>query len=51
MIDEYLELKELKEKYNKIRYLLFEKGSGLSLIVKPKETISKIKRIINGLII
>ncbi len=47
-IDEYIELKKLKEKYNKIKYLLFEKESGLPLMIDEEETIiiKKIKNII-----
>ena len=43
MIDEYL---ELKERYYKIKYLLYEKGTNLTLIVDIGKTITEIKKIV-----
>jgi len=46
MIDEYLELKELKEKYNRIKYLFYEKETGLPLVINKEKTIKEIKKIL-----
>ena len=46
MIDEYLELKELKKKYNKIKNIFYEKGTGLALVINQKKAIKKIRKIL-----